>query len=765
MVNKRNNFIEIDLNQFKLHLHVKHRMEVSLHFDSPSRRFYLCLIALVVYEMKRLGKITSIPLEDQYETLTLLNETVGAGAGSSMKKALLPRIYRKWKDALPDLEHAPLFRVLGRAKEYGDAIGKTYPFTDEEKDAWANLFEYKGSHGNTRLRFSVDRLGATLDDVVIGFGEEPDIPGQYPWERFLEGLKRKVEEHDQPLEVDRVSPLGRRAWTRLWTLYAVIGLLMVIAIVLVWHFYLRPTKSQLESHRPSIAVLPFVNLSEDPEHKYFADGITDDLITDLSKISGLFVIARNSAFQYKGKSVAVKRVGRELGVRYILEGSVRRSGNRVRINAQLTDASTGGHLWAERYDGIMDEVFSLQDKVTRKIVAALAVKLMPGEETRIASKDTNNIESYDRFLKGWEHYLRETPEDYSEAIGYFEQALQLDPTYSRAYAAIALTYWRGSGFGTMWLSEIGGLSWPMARLKSRHYLEIALENPTSIAHQVASSLALDRRQHATAVAEAEKAIALSPNDPQSHIAMARAWIFTMRTSEAVDILKGLMQRDPRNIATPLCLQGLAYFTEGRVEEAVVSMERGLTHNPKLPRYSGVLASAYAQLGRDQEAKAALERFADEFVYTPSLQVVMYAFPFKDSKVADRLAAGLLEAGLEGQLTDYYNANDMRKLEAEEIRNLCFGRRMTGFDTIIGSDMWIERSEDGRAMMQDAWGSSDGKSWIEGDMLCNQWEARWGGLKHCCDVYHNPQGTSEMKNEYVTVSDFGIFALSVADRER
>jgi len=211
MVNKRNNFIEIDLNQFKLHLHVKHRMEVSLHFDSPSRRFYLCLIALVVYEMKRLGKITSIPLEDQYETLTLLNETVGAGAGSSMKKALLPRIYRKWKDALPDLEHAPLFRVLGRAKEYGDAIGKTYPFTDEEKDAWANLFEYKGSHGNTRLRFSVDRLGATLDDVVIGFGEEPDIPGQYPWERFLEGLKRKVEEHDQPLEVDRVSPLGRRA--------------------------------------------------------------------------------------------------------------------------------------------------------------------------------------------------------------------------------------------------------------------------------------------------------------------------------------------------------------------------------------------------------------------------------------------------------------------------------------------------------------------------------------------------------------------------
>jgi TolB-like protein len=142
----------------------------------------------------------------------------------------------------------------------------------------------------------------------------------------------------------------------------------------------------------------------------------DDLITDLSKISGLFVIARNSTFQYKGKAIDVKKVSRDLGIRYVLEGSVRKAGDQVRINAQLIDATTGGHLWAERYDGQIDDIFSLQDKITQKIVSALAIKLTSGEQENIASKGTDNIEAYDTFLKGWQHYLRGTPEDFAQAI-------------------------------------------------------------------------------------------------------------------------------------------------------------------------------------------------------------------------------------------------------------------------------------------------------------------------------------------------------------
>ena len=154
--------ITIDLNQFKLHIELKNRIELTLHFNSPSRRFYLSVIAFVVNEMKRQGKITSIPLEGHHDLLALLNETIGGSAGSSEKENLLSRIYRKWQHALPNLEEAPLFMVLGRKKGYEEGIGKTYPFTETEKDSWANLFEYKGSHENVRLKFAVDKIGASF---------------------------------------------------------------------------------------------------------------------------------------------------------------------------------------------------------------------------------------------------------------------------------------------------------------------------------------------------------------------------------------------------------------------------------------------------------------------------------------------------------------------------------------------------------------------------------------------------------------------------
>jgi len=212
MVEEGKNLIEIDLNQFKLHIRNEDTTGLSLHFNSPSRRFYLSVIALIVNEMKKRGKVTSIPLEDHYDTLALLNETIGGKAGSSDRENLLPRIYRKWKDALPDLEHAPLFKILGRRKGYEDAVGKTYPFADEEKDAWANLFEYMGSEEKVRLKFSVDRLGATLDQVVITYGEEPHVSHEKSWDRFIEHLKREVYDHDMKEEVGLAASVGK--WTR-----------------------------------------------------------------------------------------------------------------------------------------------------------------------------------------------------------------------------------------------------------------------------------------------------------------------------------------------------------------------------------------------------------------------------------------------------------------------------------------------------------------------------------------------------------------------
>ena len=230
---------------------------------------------------------------------------------------------------------------------------------------------------------------------------------------------------------------------------------MIVAAVAVWRLYLRPTPPPREvaskekmafplPDKPSIAVLPFVNMSDDAKQEYFSDGMTEDLITDLSKISGLLVIARNSTFTYKGKPVKVKQVAEELGVRYVLEGSVRRAGDEVRINAQLIDALTGHHLWAERYDGKMDRIFALQDQINQKIVSALAVKLTGGEKELVVQRGTDNVAAYDEFLRGWGYYLRLTPEDFAKAASSFRKAIELDPNYGRAYAALALVYWTGS---------------------------------------------------------------------------------------------------------------------------------------------------------------------------------------------------------------------------------------------------------------------------------------------------------------------------------
>ena len=197
-----------------------------------------------------------------------------------------------------------------------------------------------------------------------------------------------------------------------------------------------------ERRDASIAVLPFTNMSGDPEQEYFSDGISEDIITDLSKIAGLMVIARNSSFTYKGRSVDVRAIGRELGVRSVLEGSIRRAGNRVRITAQLIDATSGGHLWADRYDRDLTDIFEVQDDVTRRIVDALKVTLSPAEKARLADSETSNIDAYDCVLRGREFMLgkEKNRETFEQAIKFFMRALELDPNYSQAYACLGFAY-------------------------------------------------------------------------------------------------------------------------------------------------------------------------------------------------------------------------------------------------------------------------------------------------------------------------------------
>jgi TolB-like protein/class 3 adenylate cyclase/Tfp pilus assembly protein PilF len=595
--------------------------------------------------------------------------------------------------------------------------------------------------------------------------------------------EKEVKNIAEPVRVYKaqIDPVVRRARKKVgfrrrhWAVLITTTVLMIgVGTVAVWNFYFHPSPSSVEPasvekmkfplpDKPSLAVLPFINMSDDPKQEYFSDGLSEDLITDLSRISGLFVIARNSTFAYKGKAMKIRQVAEELGVRYVLEGSVRKADNRVRINVQLIDVTSGHHLWAQRYDGEMVDVFNLQDEITGKIIAALEVKLKGDGQEKSSRKETDNIEAYDAFLQGWKHYRRSTTEDWGKAISYFEKAIALDPNYSRAYAAMALTYWRYVLIKEYeWHPDPKmGVSWSHALIMSVEYMELAMKNPTSISHRVEASMALYRRQYEKAIAQAERALALGPNDIDSFYAMAYIMMAAGRLEEAVEFVKKGMRHDPNNIGYPLYLLGMVHFCKGQLEDAVEFIERALIHNPELPMDVPILAAAYAHLGHDQRARAALNDYLKHRTVDYNLRRLMFKFPFKDLRVSDRLADGILKAGLPDQSRGYYKISSEQKLTGDEIRELVFGR--TAFYSFFGS--WVDRSKEGKATWrkESTWGLDDsGESWIKDDMLCDQWQIRFSGQKFCMTVFRNPEGTPETKDEYLALMSMFILPFSVVD---
>ncbi len=361
--------------------------------------------------------------------------------------------------------------------------------------------------------------------------------------------------------------------------------------------------------KPSIAVLPFTNMSDDPKQEYFVDGMTEDLITDISNISGLFVIARNSVFTYKGKAVKVVQVAEELGVRYVLEGSVRRAGDQVRINAQLIDATTGRHLWAERYDGELSNVFALQDQVTSKIIAALEVKLTGDEKTRRAETETKNPKAYDALLQGWEHYRRSTPDDFSTAIAYLELAVKLDPNYGRAYAALAAVYWNSLWNG--WWHRSFGLTHRKTLELARRFQRKALENPNSLAYQITSEItayyAGPWADPNKAIMEADQAIALNKNDPAGYLAMATALIRAGQPDAAKKQVRTAMRLDPHYPPEYLLRLAQIQLVSGKYDDAATTLEKAIARNPGDDWHYAYLAAAYGHLGRYVDAHTNLKK--------------------------------------------------------------------------------------------------------------------------------------------------------------
>ena len=387
---------------------------------------------------------------------------------------------------------------------------------------------------------------------------------------------------------------------------------------------------------PSIAVLPFANLGGDPEQEYFADGITEDLITELSRFQELRVIARNSVMTYKTKPVRVQEVGRDLGVRYVLEGSVRKAGGRVRITAQLIDAGTGHHLWAERFDRDLADIFAVQDEVTGRIVATLAGKLAESERRRARSGQTENLEAYDCVLRGRELWYRFTPEANREARRLYEKAIELDPDYARAYASLAWTY-------LVEHSERWGSAedQPLERA-----LEIArrgvMVNPVSHSNHLAlGQVCLSKGLHDEALEALETAITLNPNDADGYVFLAETLSYAGRPDEAIDLVEKAQRLNPAYPRWYAWNLGTAFYVARRYDDAVTALRRG---SPLVAMAYRWLAVAYAQLGREQEAKAAAEEYLKR---TPDFSLARHLelMPFQHAEDRDHYAEGLRKAGL------------------------------------------------------------------------------------------------------------------------
>ena len=391
--------------------------------------------------------------------------------------------------------------------------------------------------------------------------------------------------------------------------------------------------------KPSIAVLPFVNMSGDPDQEYLSDGITEEIITGLSKIPKMFVIARSSTFTYKGKPVKVQKVSEELGVQYVLEGSVRMAGNQIRITAQLVDAIIGHHLWAERYDRDLGDIFALQDEITMKILTALQVQLTEGEQARVVSKGTDSLEAYLKWLQAHAYYLRLNEDDNILARRLSEEAIALDPDYAAAYATLGWTHAMDARIG--W-SESPKHSLVQAEKLAKK--AVALDDKLPEASQLLGLLYLMKCQFEKSIAEYEKAVALNPNQADNHAQLGMSLVYACKPEEAIVSLKKAIRLNPIPQSYYFLKLGRAYRIKEQYEEALSSCKKALDQNPNDLFAYVDLAATYILMGHKEKARDAA---AEVLKRHPNFSIKHFVegIPFKKKSENERLINALRKAGL------------------------------------------------------------------------------------------------------------------------
>lgn len=593
---------------------------------------------------------------------------------------------------------------------------------------------------------------------------------------------QKVKNIAEPIRVFRVvrdpaaagTTTGVRRNSRRWVVPAAAGtVILLFAGASAWW---QPWRMLRESAnvrnvvatdtRPSMVVLPFDNLSGDTEQGYIADGITEDLTTELARLPGLFVISRNAAFTYKDKAATPAQIASDLGVHYILEGSIRRIGDDMRMNAQLIDATTSGHMWAERFDGAWSDVFKLQDRIVTEIATALKLRLVEGQQAAKIVGGTRNASAYEAYLRGRELELREKPEDWVEAIKHYEQALALDPKFGNAAAALAWMYREAQW--TEARSKLIGLSADEARNKENAYFMAAAENPSPMYYRILTAKLNMQQRSDEAIAAAERAIALDASDPANYESLSIAMIYNGRAMDGLGYLDAAARVDPLWSRWRYLLAGSAYFSMERYGEAVAALEKieperkETTYWDFWPNYDGLvlLISAYAQLGQSADAAKARERLkpylakAQDAEYTGLMAAG--SNPFKHYPDLQRVLTGLRKAGVP-ELPYGLDPKSPDRLDGAAMKTLLFGHEIQGRNIGTGEAYRRATDDDGTTRVNVGEWSDTGRSQIEGDFLCFLYPSR---SRTCVVVFRNPGGTSAQNNEYFFITQWDRFEFSV-----
>ncbi|MDA2916692.1 tetratricopeptide repeat protein [Nitrospinae bacterium AH_259_B05_G02_I21] len=627
----------------------------------PSQRAKRKLSAILSADVKGYSRLMG---EDELATVDTLKKYRG----------VMATLIQQYKGRVVD---SPGDNVLSEFPSVVDAVECAVKVQEELKARNAELPE------NRKMEF---RIGVNLGDVIEDedrlYGDGVNIAArveglaegggvcisgtafdqvknklslgyEYLGEHAVKNIAEPVRAYRVLMDPEDVGKVigEKRATPARWVRAALAaGVVLVVGAVTlaIWKYYLHPASPPVEvaseekmafplPDKPSIAVLPFKNFSADPEQEYFSDGITNDIITDLSKFREMFVIASNTVFTYKGKQVKIKDVSQELGVRYVLEGSVQKAGEKVRVNTQLIDATTGHHLWAERYERELKDLFAVQDQIVQTIVATLAVKIDAAERARVMRKDTKSMEAYDYLLHGLEYDRSRTRSGNIKARQMFEGAIELDPRYASAYVGLGTTYLN--------LPRYGWTEFPAQALQKAYDLAqkaLSIDESNAGAHTLLGNVYRYQGQYDIAASEYQRAIELNSNDAPTLYSFGGLMLYSGRLDDAIPYLETALRMDPNMVEHLFLLLGLAYYLKGRYDDSIRTLGRGLGRKQKFVGLHLALAAAYAQSGRSEEAA---REAAAVLRLHPFFEVDSYGSRFRNPADRASIVDGLRKAGL------------------------------------------------------------------------------------------------------------------------